>query len=210
MNIYFAVSDSSQTYEKPDFITCLFEKIENKYIEKGTEITLKTNQYDFETVLISVIYSVIDNKKIYLNTLEKYLPMLNYLQCKFYFNETLITSFCKTGNLLGLKFIYNTLKLNDLSLSNNITYDDINLLSKQGYIDCLKYVHKRNCTWNLRTGFKAAKHGCYDCLKYLYNNGCPIVRSTFQYARLSNNLKCAIYCYGKYKKRSNFYAVESL
>jgi hypothetical protein len=67
--------------------------------------------------------------------------------------------------------------------------------SKNGYLDCLKYVHEQGCPWNILTPAKAAENGHLDCLKYAYENGCPWDERTTERAAENGKLDCLKYAY---------------
>ena len=43
---------------------------------------------------------------------------------------------------------------------------------ERGYIELLRYLHKRGCRWDWTTCAYAAEKGQIECLKYIHENGC--------------------------------------
>ena len=58
-----------------------------------------------------------------------------------------------------------------------IKYENLDLMheiSKNGFLNLMKYAHENGCPWNATTCSFAAQNGHLDCLKYAHENGCPL------------------------------------
>jgi hypothetical protein len=64
-----------------------------------------------------------------------------------------------------------------------------------GNLECLKYFHKKGCTWDSRTCAAAANGGHLDCLRYARENGCQWHIYTTTYAAKGGHLDCLRYAY---------------
>ena len=78
---------------------------------------------------------------------------------------------------------------------NDCTWDEIicKYAAKNGYIECLKYAHENGCPWNEETCPYAAKYGHLECLKYAHENGCPWNEWTCKHASENRHLECLKY-----------------
>jgi hypothetical protein len=63
------------------------------------------------------------------------------------------------------------------------------------YIECLKYAHENGCPWDEWTCLFAAKHNSLECLKYAHENGCPWDSYTCSYAAEGGHLECLKYAH---------------
>ena len=66
---------------------------------------------------------------------------------------------------------------------------------KKGYLNCLKYAHKKNGWVNKSTCNIAANYGHLNCLKYAHENGCPWNEDTCIEAAYNDNLDCLKYAH---------------
>ena len=68
-------------------------------------------------------------------------------------------------------------------------------VARNGYLECLKYLHENGCPWNEELCEKAAENGHLDCLRYAYENGCPWDEVTCSGAASSGQLDCLRYAH---------------
>ena len=64
-----------------------------------------------------------------------------------------------------------------------------------GHLDCLKYAHENGCNWSSDICFVAAFYGHLDCLKYAHENGCSWDSSTCSQAASNGHLDCLKYAH---------------
>ena len=113
----------------------------------------------------------------------------NYLEIytNKYKNKT--TNICNNLSLNNVKFAVN----NKHKLYIYIT----NIVTINGNLECLKYLHENNCPWSATTCRFAAMYGELECLKYLHENNCPWDETTYSYAAIHaaryNQLDCLEY-----------------
>lgn len=65
-----------------------------------------------------------------------------------------------------------------------------------GHLNCLKYLHENNFTWDYKTIKEALAYGNFECFKYAIENGCePEINCDHycEYAIFGKNLDCLKY-----------------
>ncbi|ATZ81199.1 ankyrin repeat domain-containing protein [Bodo saltans virus] len=69
------------------------------------------------------------------------------------------------------------------------------IAAENGHLECLKYAHENNCPWNINTCMNAAYNGHLECLKYAHENGCPWNEYTCLNAAGNGHLECLKYAH---------------
>ena len=64
-----------------------------------------------------------------------------------------------------------------------------------GHLECLKYAHENDCSWDEKTTSYATFYRKVDCLKYAHENGCPWDYNTCTSAISQGNLECLRYAH---------------
>jgi hypothetical protein len=67
--------------------------------------------------------------------------------------------------------------------------------AKNGYLNCLKYIHENGYEWTKETCTEAASNGHLDCLMYAHENGCEWTSQTCTEAASNGHLNCLMYAH---------------
>ncbi len=63
----------------------------------------------------------------------------------------------------------------------------------KGHLECLKYAHEHGCPWDRWTCTAAAEKGHLEILKYAHEHGCPWDKWTCAYAAQGGHIECLEY-----------------
>jgi hypothetical protein len=67
------------------------------------------------------------------------------------------------------------------------------MAAKNGHVECLKYLHEKECPWDEMTTAMAASGGHIECLQYARDEGCPWNEETCYFAVCDGKLNCLKY-----------------
>lgn len=68
------------------------------------------------------------------------------------------------------------------------------IAAERGQLECLKYLRQNGCTWNIcGTTTLAAKNGHVSVLRYAYENGCPWDINSVLFAIKNQHVDCVLY-----------------
>ena len=88
------------------------------------------------------------------------------------------------GRLDALKYCYKYFKGNEMTCM---------LAAKNGHLECLKYLHEKECFWNEKTTLVSVQNFHFDCLEYAHENECPWDDNILEVARNYKSYECENY-----------------
>ena len=101
--------------------------------------------------------------------------------------------------VLNLLAIYGNLELLIFFIGKGFipNVETMNSSVEGAKLECLKYLHRINCPWNMKTCENAVSSHNKDItiLKYLHENGCPWDSKTFEKSVQNKNIEFLKYCH---------------
>ena len=100
---------------------------------------------------------------------------------KLLFHKDSLKTIASIGNLEAFEYLYDRINIK----KNKNIFDNAAL---NGHLECLKFLHLKECPWGSKTTYNAAISNHTECFKFLLENDCPTDNSILANCIKNNDL----------------------